>query len=949
MPRPTPPVKRVCYADDITVWATGPKIPQLESMINNYLRDVSIYLKDNSLLISAPKSTVTLFTPDKHQFQMHPDIILEDTQLPLERSPKILGVIMDPSISFHKHCNYVSDRIDKRNNMLKALAGSSWGQDKETLLMTYNALGKSIANYAAPVWSTNASDSSFKKIQTAQNAALRTATGAHKMASIDHLHQESLTLRVKDHSDMLSAQYLVNCLEEDHVSHGITIQEPRPRPMKETLHSRHLSTVLPRLGSNRMESLQNLHTHAVDSAIQLQGNNRVLKKRPPPISDEEQRLNRRQRCTLSQLRSGHCHLLQMLLYDRQIVQDMYKRRNEQLVEAKTSYFTKKVEESKDNPKALFRLTRNMMGNSGETILPLHTCKRNMANDFSAFFYNKILNIRSELGLPGLYKCGSMTTSFSGTPLTTFMDATEVEIRNIIKLSPAKSCELDPLPTWLLKECIAELVPTITDIVNMSLRDFLMPKSLKTALIRPLLKKTGLDSDILKNYRPVSNLTFISKVIEKVVSGRLNEHLIKNSMFDPLQSAYRDKHSTETALIKVQNDILSALDAGSSVILLMLDLSAAFDTIDHDILLSRLCNVYGITGDALDWFRSYLTGRIQRVVIEDAVSGDQELGFGVPQGSVLGPKIYCMYTKPVSDIIQRHGLSHHSYADDTQLYMTMDHSNNNWRDGLARIQLCVSEIREWMNQNMLKLNDDKTELIVFTSKYKQDLYNDLSITIGDTVVDCSSQVKNLGVIFDRVLSLRQHVSYTSKTCRFHLRNISRIRKYIPQDTSVVLVKSLVMSRLDYSNGLFYGLPKCTVSGLQGVQNSAARIVTQERLRDHDSMSRALIGLHWLPVDKRIEYKLLLYTYKALHDLAPGYLCELVVPYVPRRVLRSAELNLLTVPPGKPGKYGSRSFARASANLWNSLRGERAAWLKNSPTLESFKRNLKTFLFWERFPS
>ena len=132
----------------------------------------------------------------------------------------------------------------------------------------------------------------------------------------------------------------------------------------------------------------------------------------------------------------------------------------------------------------------------------------------------------------------------------------------------------------------------------------------------------------------------------------------------------------------------------------------------------------------------------------------------------------------------------------------------------------------MNQNKNKLNDDKTELIVFTSNYKQDLYNDSSITIGDTVIDCSSQVKDLGVILDRVLSLHQHISYTY-TCRFHLRNISRIRKYISQDTSVVLIKSLIMSRLDYSNGLFYGLPKCTVSGLQAVQNSAARIVTQER--------------------------------------------------------------------------------------------------------------------------
>ena len=134
----------------------------------------------------------------------------------------------------------------------------------------------------------------------------------------------------------------------------------------------------------------------------------------------------------------------------------------------------------------------------------------------------------------------------------------------------------------------------------------------------------------------------------------------------------------------------------------------------------------------------------------------------------------------------------------------------------------------------------------------------------------------------------------------------------------------MSRLVYSNGLFYGLPKCTVSGMQPVQNSAARIVTQERLLVHNSMSRALIGLYWLPVDKRIEYKLLLYTYKSLHDLAPGYLCEWVGPYVPRRVLRSAELNLLTVPPGKNSKNVSLlgvvlelSRATFSSNVYHCI--------------------------------
>ena len=341
----------------------------------------------------------------------------------------------------------------------------------------------------------------------------------------------------------------------------------------------------------------------------------------------------------------------------------------------------------------------------------------------------------------------------------------------------------------------------------------------------------------------------------------------------------------------------------------------------------------------------MSNRVQRVIIGDTVSECKSLNFGVPQGSVLGPKIYCMYTKPISDIITGHGLSHHCYADDTQLYIAIEHSAN-LHSELLRMERCVADIRNWMRHNMLKLNDDKTELIVFASRYNQHLYSDASMMIGNTTVVCEPQVKNLGVIFDQVMSMRQHVNYTSRTARFHLRNISRIRRYIPEESCKLVVQSLVTSRLDYSNGLLYGIPKSAVSILQSVQNSAARIVTKTAPREH--ITPVLRELHWLPVDRRIEYKILLYAYKALNGLAPEYLCNMVELYAPDRVLRSASQNLLVVPWGKHCQYGMRTFAMAAATLWNSLNvRDRSNRIRGSPSLESFKSNLKTLLFKEHF--
>ena len=212
-------------------------------------------------------------------------------------------------------------------------------------------------------------------------------------------------------------------------------------------------------------------------------------------------------------------------------------------------------------------------------------------------------------------------------------------------APNKCCVLDPAPTWLIKECSTQLTPLITRIVNESLRSGTVPTSFKKAIVRALLKKLGLDKEVFKNYRPVSNLQFISKLLEKVVDQRFGEHLSINQLRDIWQSAYEQNHSTETALLKVQSDIAEALDSGSMVVLLMLDLSAAFDTLDHNTLVKRFEHSFGITGKALQWVSSYLTDRTQCVAVDSATSKDCTLQHGVPQGSVLGPKMYCMYTRP----------------------------------------------------------------------------------------------------------------------------------------------------------------------------------------------------------------------------------------------------------------------------------------------------------------
>ena len=359
------------------------------------------------------------------------------------------------------------------------------------------------------------------------------------------------------------------------------------------------------------------------------------------------------------------------------------------------------------------------------------------------------------------------------------------------------------------------------------------------------------------------------------------------------------------------------------------MSAAFDTVDLKKLMVILENKIGIKGTALQWFRSFLFDRQQKVKIHGFTSSLLITLYGVPQGSVLGPVLFNIYVSSLSEVMKSSGVFSSSYADDTnarlQLSLQFQYFNIS-----QRIPKLIGEIQSWMNNHFLKLNPQKTEIILLYPPQDKNTNKLNGIFVDDNCLRFSKNVKLLGVQLDSNLSFDHHVNDIVATSMYHLKNISKIKRYLTPSETEIVVHAFLSTKLDYCNSILFGVNQVTMSKLQTVQNKAARIILG--LSPYSLVTNEMLSkLHWLKLDQRIIFKILLFVHKFFVGVSPRWFSEqLVIINLEERLLHKFYFN---------SKSGRRSFTYAAPRFWNCLRKD----IRMLNDTEKFEASIKTVLF------
>ena len=603
-----------------------------------------------------------------------------------------------------------------------------------------------------------------------------------------------------------------------------------------------------------------------------------------------------------------------------------------LANQKMCSFYRNLIASTDNHNTLFKTVSRLWGKNLPKQLP--DCGGNfslLANKFNTFFSDKVSKIRQSFPSVSLVR-SSNEENDNAAILRDFVPISLQDLRKIVTDMIIKTSPDDVLPSHLVKSNIETLLPYMHTLVNISLASGDI-SGLKDSVISPILKKLSLDKNVLKFFRPIVNLQFLSKVIEKVVLKQLNEHMAINNLECDQQFGYKKNFSTETMLIQIVDEVLVGFEQKSGTILVLLDMSSAFDTVDINKLLHILEHKIGLKGTVLQWFHSFLIGRKQKVIVNGHMSELLLTLYGVPQGSVLGPVLFNIYVSSLPSIIHNQGFASSMYADDTNARIKFSFKFQ-LSNVSVKVPQLINEVSAWMKSHFLKINPDKTEIMLFCPPSCKKVPKISGIFVDDCCIRFKdNSVKLLGVHLDTHLTLDNHINQLVSECYYHLKNVGKIRRYLSLEDAEKLIHALITSKFDYSNALLYGIKASSLKKLQKVQNYAARLVHQlpaQQPIDAD----VLHDLHWLSIERRIVFKLLLLVHKFFMGIAPSCFNEmLLVKDDFERLLSTPFMN--TVP-------GRQSFSYASPRFWNRLPKD----IRLLCDTDKFKQSIKTVLFTNR---
>ena len=522
------------------------------------------------------------------------------------------------------------------------------------------------------------------------------------------------------------------------------------------------------------------------------------------------------------------------------LKSLEKDLEEYINDAKSNYFSEQFEKYKNNVKKTWETIKLAINKrrqkpsypqffqcNGKNIFE----RTEIANEFNKYFTGIGPELAESLDITGK----PCFKSFMGEQATSRFSFKRVECNTITKLIdnlPAKSSAgPDGISSIVLKEIKDVIVPILTIAINQSLSSGVFPSNLKVAQVIPLFKNKG-EPFCFGNYRPISLLNVISKIYERVVYNQLYEYFVTNNLFYKSQYGFRTQHSTEDAAIELIDQVhhIFENDAYDQVLAVFLDLSKAFDTIDHDILIYKLKH-YGIDGEPLRWLLSYLTDRKQYIKLEDVTSDLMDISVGVPQGSILGPLLFLIY---INDVCRASSvLDFIHFADDTTL------SKNLAFFGLSgtlspeqsqrRINVELKKVYDWLCVNKLSLNVSKTRSMVFKNPKLPTVSLPFDIEINGEKVKNVSEFNFLGIMLDEFLTWTPHTKKVTSSVSRSLGVIKRVRSFLPIPVLKTLYSTLILPHLTYGLKL-WGVNRKPIEMLQ---KRAVRVITLSKYFAHTS--------------------------------------------------------------------------------------------------------------------